>query len=417
MTHTIFTIVADIEPDRLDILRDIVAEIAADPASNSVLALGGFQTLHFASLVIFRSAHLPETLIFENNVDGTLDDWLPILVARARGGIDALFANCIGYPVGGTVRAVEAWLGSHVVRPGACHVGATGRSLVRIRQEAELRNAIEGFIASEQQADRLAGSPESVRSAIQDFVRSDPRFSWAANTPPRQTWRERAGHLARLGVLAAGVLVTSPVLIPLLLVWLGVLRWKEATDRVQKGQPDIEWVNAQLVAEDLHPQNHLASVVAVKPGFVRMTTLKLVLWILNRLARVLYANGDLGGIPSIHFAHWALIDKDRHLLFVSNFDGSWESYLGDFIDKAKVGLTAVWGNTVEFPRTWFVALAGARDGPRFRAWARANGCPTAAWYSAYPNLTMAIIDNNSAIREGLYASLRGEEVQAWLRRL
>ncbi len=417
MTHTIFTFVAEIVPERLEALRGVVAEIAADPASNAVLALGHFPTLHYASVVIFGSSRLPHTLIVENNVDGSFDDWLPVLVAAGRSGIDALFANCAGYPTGADGGAVEAWLGDHVVRPGAYHVGATGRSLARIRREAELRDAIEGFIDTEARSGRLPDSPQAVRSAIQGFVRSEPRFSWAARTPPRQTKRERYGHVARLAAFAAAVIVTSPVLIPALVVWVGVLRFKEATDAVQQGPPDPEWVNAQLATEDLWPQNHLASVVAVKPGFVRAKTLPIVLWVLNRLARAIYSNGDLGGIPSIHFAHWALIDEGRHLLFLSNFDGSWESYLGDFIDKAKFGLTAVWSNTEEFPRTWFVALGGAGDGPRFRHWARAHGCPTAAWYSAYPTLTMPIIDNNTAIREGLYAPLRGEEVQTWLRRL
>jgi hypothetical protein len=417
VTQTIFTVVAEIAPDRLDSLRGVVAEIAADPGTNAVLGFGQFTSLHFASVVIFGSSRLPPTLIVENNVDGPLDDWLPILVARGRTGIDTLFAHCVGYPVDASAGEVVAWLGAHVVRPGAYHVGATGRSLARIRQEAALHGAIEDFIDAEHGAGRLAGSPPAVRAAIQDFVRADPRFAWAAVTPPRQTWGERGGHLGRLAAAVTGALLLSPLLIPVLAAWIAVLRVKEAVDPVQRGPADPDWVNAQQEREDLAAQNHLASVIAVKPGFVRATTLPIVLWALNLLARVAYTHGDLGGIPSIHFAHWSLIDEGRHLVFLSNFDGSWESYLGDFIDKASVGLTAVWSNTEEFPRTRFLAFAGAADGPRFRQWARAHGCPTDAWYSAYPELTMPIIDNNTALREGLYARLHGEEVQAWLRRL
>jgi len=416
VTQTIFTVVAEILPERLDALGQVVAGIAADPAANSTLALGRFQSLHFASVVIAGSASLPPTLIFENNVDGPLDDWLPILVAGGRLGIDALFTHCVGYPAEGNDREVTTWLADHAVRPGAYHVGATGRSLARIRQEAELRQAIEDLVDSEQRDGRL-GSAQEVRAAIQGHVRSDPRFSWAATAPPRQTRKERWGHLARLAAAAAGALVLSPVLIPLLVVWLGILRVKEVTDPVQKGPADPEWVNAQLAHEDFAAQNHLASLIAVKPGFVRAATLRVVLRVLDLLARVAYTHGELGGIPSIHFAHWSLIDDGRHLVFLSNFDGSWESYLGDFIDKAAIGLTAVWSNTRDFPRTKFLAFAGAADGPRFRQWARAHGCPTAAWYSAYPALTMPIIDNNTALREGLYAPLHGEEVRAWLRRL
>ncbi len=102
---------------------------------------------------------------------------------------------------------------------------------------------------------------------------------------------------------------------------------------------------------------------------------------------------------------------------MSNFDGSWESYLGDFIDKASRGLTAVWSNTKEFPRTRNLLREGATDGPRFRQWARGSQCGTNAWYTAYPELTMTAIDNNSAIREDLLTRLDDEGTTTWLRRL
>ena len=104
-------------------------------------------------------------------------------------------------------------------------------------------------------------------------------------------------------------------------------------------------------------------------------------------------------------------------MFLSNFDGSWESYLGDFIDKAAYGLTTVWSNTEDFPRTRLLAFKGATDGPRFRQWARSHQCSTAVWYSAYPTFTMATIDGNSSIREGLYAKLNDKETKNWLARL
>ncbi|MFN2607674.1 MAG: hypothetical protein ABR511_07230 [Acidimicrobiales bacterium] len=418
MSASVFTIVEEVEAGRIDDLRAVVATVAADPAGNAVLPFGRFDTLHFASVVVDVEEGLPPTLVVENNVDGPVDRWLAALVAGARAGVDALFSCCRGYPPAAADRAVVAWLADHVVRPGAYHVGATGRTLARIRQEAELHDAIEDFLDAEQAAGRLCdGPPEAVRTAVQGFVKADGRFPWATSSPPRQTRRQRLAAVARLAALALGVLVTSPVLVPALLVWLVVLRVKEMTDTVQTWAPDPDDVRAQLEREDVVAQNHLSSVIPVKPGFVRVTTLKIVLYVLNTLARVIYTTGELGGIPSIHFAHWSLINDDRHLVFVSNFDGSWQAYLGDFVDKAAVGLTAVWSNAVYFPRTLFVAFRGATDGPRFLAWARASQCATDAWYSAYPTLTMPMIDNNTAIREGLFGSINAAQVAAWARRL
>ncbi len=120
------------------------------------------------------------------------------------------------------------------------------------------------------------------------------------------------------------------------------------------------------------------------------------------------------GIPSIHFAHWSLIDEGRRLLFLSNFDGSWGNYLDDFIDKASPGLTGIWSNTIDFPPTRFLVLDGARNGPRFKSFARDKQTLTRVWYSAYPNLTVQNIDNNSAIREDLFTTLDETAVRSWL---
>jgi len=163
-------------------------------------------------------------------------------------------------------------------------------------------------------------------------------------------------------------------------------------------------------------QNHMASITVVKPGWLRRATLWLVLWAVNLLARARATHGELSGIPSIHFAHWSMIDNGRRLLFLSNFDGSWENYLDDFIDKASIGLTGVWSNTLKFPRTYFLVFGGASDGPRFKAVARDSQTVTNAWYSAYWDQTVQGIDNNSSIRENLLKPLN-TEAAALLQRL
>jgi len=143
----------------------------------------------------------------------------------------------------------------------------------------------------------------------------------------------------------------------------------------------------------------------------------LVLWAVNLLARARATHGELSGIPSIHFAHWSMIDSGRRLLFLSNFDGSWENYLDDFIDKASTGLTGVWSNTLNFPRTYFLIFGGAKDGPRFKAVARDGQSVTNAWYSAYRDQTVQGIDNNSTIRENLLKPLDKAKAAELLQRL
>ena len=111
-----------------------------------------------------------------------------------------------------------------------------------------------------------------------------------------------------------------------------------------------------------------------------------------------------------------LINDNTQLLFLSNFDGSWEHYLGEFIDQAAGGLTAVWSNAVGFPKTRWLVGEGARDEQRFKAYARNSQVYSQLWYSAYPHLTNINIENNKAIREQLWGDLNLEAVKAWLRR-
>ncbi len=170
-------------------------------------------------------------------------------------------------------------------------------------------------------------------------------------------------------------------------------------------------------SEDNFAQNALSHLVAVKPGPMRRFGLRAAHRYLARLTLDHFNFVEqLGGIPSIHFAKWLLVDGGKRLLFLSNYDGSWESYLGDFVDQAAIGLNLAWSSTQGYPRTRALAFGGANDEERFKAWGRAHQRPTQVFYSAYPTLSVSNINNNTWLRHGLHA--RGpDDLDAFLRRL
>ena len=102
------------------------------------------------------------------------------------------------------------------------------------------------------------------------------------------------------------------------------------------------------------------------------------------------------------------------MLFQANYDGSWESYLEDFIMKAHQGQTAAWSNGVGFPRTKFLVYGGAEDGDRFKRWVRRQQVLAPFWYSRFPKLTTDQIRNNALIRDGLARAMTEEKAHAWL---
>ncbi len=105
----------------------------------------------------------------------------------------------------------------------------------------------------------------------------------------------------------------------------------------------------------------------------------------------------------------------KSVVFLSNFDGSWESYLNDFIDLAFFGLNAVWSNTdnpIGFPPTRFLVFGGSKDEQRFKSYARYSQYRSRVWYSAYPDLTVPNIRTNMEIRRKLFSRLDDEGTDA-----
>lgn len=200
--------------------------------------------------------------------------------------------------------------------------------------------------------------------------------------------------------------------------WNWRLNQKERSDDPKPPKATSKDVADLLTHENQFVQNQLTHLVKLKKRGFRQRSLKVVLTLINWSARILYNKGNLGGITSIHFARWVFIDNDRGLLFNSNYDGSWESYLGDFTDKAAEGLTAVWSHTEGFPTAKNLIKQGARDERNFKEWARAHQIITHVWYSAYPTLSVSDINNNSRIQAGLFRPLFTKSALArWFRRL
>jgi hypothetical protein len=428
MNHTVFNFTTAVDPARLSELTKTLEAIRADPDNNALLRYRDFNDVHFASINLFPPD--PDTdsypcsgpplaerrrdtyLVWENNIDGSLKRFVDDLLFRFPVGVDAILRCCRGGPVNANPRAMRKYLLAHVVKPGAYHIGTPWRVVQRIRDEARLREGIEDI------ADAVAGNgltpvdPLTVRKRIQDGVRANPAFAFALQPPPNVSFLDKLRPwlplIPRLPGFLWNVLLT--------ILFLPYLRWRELRDCEWQGDVDPRLQEELGARENFFAQNHMANMSDIKAGFARRVSARAVLMVANIGAR-LSTKGTLGGIPSIHFAHWAFLDRGKRLLFCSNFDGSWENYLDDFIDKASKGLTGIWGGTIGFPRARWLFLEGAKNGARFKAIARNKQVPSSVFYSAYEKLTGQAIDNNSAIRRDLFTDLDAAATKQWLRRL
>ncbi len=413
------------EPQEAE-LREVLAEINQDPADNPILPFSVFSKLHFARFIVLDGPDHPQkygsTLVLLANIDGPVADFLDELLLYSN-GLDQVLQACRGYPLKGNRQKKGAYLRAHQLPSQAYYINTIGRSAAQIRQEDELREALQTFLDGLEARDFRSAS--DVREAVIRFVGEHPELAWALAQAAQRPLLSRLVDRAIFSAYAALGLLIVAWGWPLLLAWLLALRKREFSDEEYTHRAPLSRVNQLRAAEDIATHNPFAAVGYVKPGWLRLTTTRALLAAAQVVLRHVFNNGNLAGIPllgldgvdTIHFARWTLLDDNRRLLFTSNYDGSLESYMVDFIDKVAWGLNLIFSNGVGYPLTRWIVHEGARKEQRFKDYLALHQIDNQVWYSPYPHLTAVNIANNAAIRKGLSGSMTEREASAWLRRL
>jgi hypothetical protein len=412
------TIAAPVRAGAVADLQSLLATMGNGVANGSVLDFGGLSGVHFARLAVVgedtdaSGAMLPASLIYLSDLDVSPAQHLAELAELD--GIDRVFSHCESYPAGGAASAGQRldYLRRHLVKEQARYVNTTGRTAKQIQQEAELREAIERFLDSAGE-DWRGRDPGEVRRAVLEHVERDPALAWALEPAERPRGLARLRELAHLVLIPLLLVPLLPLALLALPVYAFVLRRHERRDEAPHVKPDDARVLELAALEDHIVQNPFMAVGNVKPGRFRSGLLTLILFGLNFGTRHLFNRGNLSGVKTIHFARWVFLDGKRRMFFASNYDGSMESYMDDFIDKVAWGLNLVFSNGVGYPKTRWLVFGGARDELAFKDYLRVHQVPTRVWYSGYNDLTALNIAQNERIRAGL----RGGDAQTWVRSL
>jgi Dyp-type peroxidase family len=458
MTHAMITIIAALPREKVDAVRLEIESLFGNPANVAIRqrieAQGADDALHFASLhALVTDGGARGHIVFEFSADGNDVDAVRRIADQLGEPLQAIFCHARDWT---GRQSVETYLRRHIVtpghglfsKPGLCFAGTPGMTVGRIRREARLAKLVTSLISA--QAGGLAplDRVDSVRTAL------GGEWNWALDPPPGpagdiiemgtsgkialmltsfgKTYLWPFGIFLVLGsIYAAGTAQHHMAATAISFLWRAVLIIFAAlivifgfTYRKLRHLEQRDWTNDRTVSraavgamferENHCAQNHMISQTVRKPGLVRAFTLRIALWVVATLSTVNAKPGFLSDIGTIHFARWVTIPGTRDLLFFSNYGGSWESYLEDFITKAHAGLTSVWSNTIGFPRTKNLFQDGATDGERFKQFARESMTHTSFWYSAYPDLSTANIRTNALIRRGLALAQSDDDAIRWL---
>jgi hypothetical protein len=211
------------------------------------------------------------------------------------------------------------------------------------------------------------------------------------------------------------VLLVSPLLAIAAPFYLIQLRRLEKTDPELCDTVDQDHTDALALSEDHDVTNQFSAMGSLKPGLLRLLTAIGVLGTVNYAARHIVRPGRLGRIRTIHFARWVFLDGRKRMVFFSNYDGSVESYMDDFINKTGFGLNASFSNGIGYPRVNWLVMDGCADERKYKEFLRRHTLPTQVWYKAYPGLTAIDLERNTRIRQGLEAPSLGEqEAREWV---
>ena len=412
------TLVTPVKTGELSKLEGLLTSIRLELDAGSFTLFEDVGTIHYARFVVLKDNYQlsdnKASLLFSSDYDGNEADHLIKLATTGAMLIDQLYDCCEGYPTTSdrSPQKRKEYLSLWSTKPASFYIGAPGRDVQQIKCESQLRNYIWNLLHT---ASWISQSPLQIHRTIRENVLKEENFAWV-----KQQIKEPEVRWIPFLAVCLVALILLPILLPVVIIWLLIVHYRYEKHDIPLGltpsQVDEAHVKNLEEFEDVHNQNQFTQIVPMRPGFIKLYTLKALMLFARFMVATQFRKGKLMGIPTIHFARWVMLDDNKQVLFFSNFDGSWQQYLGDFIDKSGWGLTAIFTNTKDFPKTRFLFSGGAYDEEHFLAWARYTQIPTAIWYCAYPHLSIKNINNNTAVRCELMRDLNDKQAQQFLNR-
>ena len=412
-------------------------------------ALPAVDDLHSFRLVVvpanapgMQQLHLLLNLVH----DRPLDEHLSALISCAGHLLTQAFADAEN---SANPQELSTLWQQHRVRENTVHLGAICRALADIRLEQALREEL-GMFADRALAEGRwqADTPaETIRLELQRHILIEAHHQ-RLPTAPAPTLSP-VGRALRFNDLlktflfpAIGVLSTdisnaiqrisdrgrrarTRIAYSLWLIYGAIptaaaylfVRFLEMFERdVELAPAAAEKVERLEEVEDVRLKNEVTYWFAVRDSWMRRLLLRVVLWGSERGCRHFWTDGKLAGIDTIHYARILQFARNRVMLFMSDYDGSLDRYLLDFMGVGSRAVIPIASNVAGCPKTrWLFGQENPTTfGLRLRNLLRTYQLEVAVWYNAYPHLDVRDVLINGAIRDGLFAQKMSEnDAQRW----
>lgn len=438
-----FTAIVPVEEASEDGLKSALLA-RAEEIQNAVRTLDDLHSFRVLVIPADTEAGQPVRVLLNSIHDRPLREHLDQLANRTV----SMLAPVLRVAV--SAADLVALLLRHWTRENTYHLGAIKHSLAQIRANARLVEVVERFLDDQQKspAGRSDLSPVEIKEAIRRHVVSMADSEPLPTGPmPELSLGARCLRFLSLivtfafpliGVLAVHIgaairrmenpawrglaragyglwWVYGGIWTGLALLGVRIVEWLEPDPEAPP--PDGAKVERIEATEDLSQKNAVALWFTIRPTLARRILTRVILWGSERGCRHFWTKGALADIDTIHYARIFHVDRCRHLLFMSDYDGSMDRYLLDFLGVGSSAVIPISSNALGCPKTkWlFYPADPATFGPRWRRLLRSYQLEIPVWYHAYPNLAVREILANARVRNGLFDErMDNPSAAAWL---
>lgn len=338
------------------------------------------------------------------------------------------------------------------IRDNTLFLASIGLTVSTIREEARLREVLRGWLDDARRGNRID------RMTLDDARRDAAAYVSRLNDPgcaigpvplARGRWLRRTEFVATflffplIGVLGKDIMLAigrikkptlrfaTYLLAGLWWLYAGLftiiaiigIRVFELFERdIAPQQASAEKLSRLEEVEERRTKNELTEWFPVRKSLPGRLMMRLILFGAERGARHCWTDGRLAGAQNIHFARLVMVDRGRTMVFMSDYEGSFDAYMNHFIgigghSRAVIPISSrVWGS----PKTrWLYWPKDPIAYPRlWKDFARRNQLPAAVRYVAYSTLSANDIINNSILRKGLFADhTDANDLEEWVRRI
>lgn len=406
----VLAVIAKIKPEEKLALIQVLKEISEKPFDNEYIHFGRDRITHFARWFIVENDDIEPVLVWGSTYNGDLEDYIQYM-AWLSPGLDKIWGKCEGYS---KAKGFFWFVREHRRRSPYTFIAFRDESAETIRAKIAARKRLEQFLDLGCVGDYMTDP------GVIPFLRDLSRIAykspllvraarWIAGLLPSMWLYLQANVFPPLIDQVAQLYVRMVMPPPpyLVLNTAGMNPGQQMTRAQYLQHVEILDRNEQELAAAYggirFEQNQVTVVAAIDNKLEVLWA-----WFSGLFIARAYPPGELTGTHTIHSLHWAVLGPLRYAIIMSNYDGSWTNYLGDFRDKMRWGLDGLLVGIAGYPP------GGMSTVYAWEQWFQSARVPCQLFFSGYPQESVENLLRDRAISKALGRDFDQEAVEQWL---